>query len=115
MDKIKLPADVAKALEQIMEEYGKGWSKNYPAIGKAVKKTKPYTAIVNFVKAKEENYELLQEATFNGFECDATPKEQLREYYNSLEDNEVHKNIVKDVLTILRTKVKGINTPSNDI
>ncbi|MDQ0245245.1 adenine C2-methylase RlmN of 23S rRNA A2503 and tRNA A37 [Bacillus fengqiuensis] len=109
MDKIKLPMDVAKALEQIMEEYGKGWSKNYPVMGKAVKKNKPYTTIVNFVKAKGENYELLQEATFNGFEYDATPKERLREYYNALEDNEVHKNIVKDVLNILRTKVKGIN------
>lgn len=115
MAKIKLPADVAKALEQIIAEYGKGWSKNYPEMGKSVKKTKPYNTIVNFVKAKKEHYELLQEATFNGFEYDATPKEQLREYYNSLEDNEVHKNIVKDVLTILRMKVKGINTPSNDI
>jgi hypothetical protein len=109
MDKIKLPADVAKALEQIMSEHGKGWSKNYPEMGKTVKKNKSYATIVNFVKAKEKNYELLQEATFNGFESDAAPKERLREYYTSLEDNEVHKNIVKDVLNILRTKVKGIN------
>ncbi|HWO97602.1 MAG TPA: hypothetical protein VNM45_14975 [Bacillus sp. (in: firmicutes)] len=108
MDKIKLPMDVAKALEQIMTEYGKGWSKNYPSIGKTVKKNKPYATIVNFVKAKDENYELLQEATFNGFEYDPAPKELLRDYYNSLEDNEAHKNIVKNVLNILRTKVKGI-------
>lgn len=109
MDKIKLPTDVAKALEHTIMEYGKSWSKNYQSMGKTVKKHKPYATIVNFVKAKEENYELLQEATFNGFEYDTSPKEQLRDYYNSLEDHEAHQLIVKDVLNILRTKVKGIN------
>lgn len=113
MKKVKLPADVAKALNYTLNKRGKGWTRNIPGLSNAAKNNKQYATIINFMKAQKGNYEILQTATVIGFEYDATPEERLRDYYNSLEKADYHigdlSNVVVEVLSILGKEVEGIN------
>ncbi|MEJ9310370.1 hypothetical protein P4655_03250 [Priestia megaterium] len=113
MRKVKLPVDVARALNYTLNKRGKGWTRNMPELSNAAKRNPQYAAIVGFIKEKEGNYELLQDATVLGFDYDATPEERLRDYYNSLKDVDYHlgdlSDVVVEVLSILEKEIEGIN------
>jgi hypothetical protein len=108
MAKLKLPKDVAIALERVINERGKAWAWNMPSLHNAAKKDKNLKKLLDYMGDDKERYETLQEATYNGFEYDATPEEKLLDFYNANNGTFIADTIVR-TLDILGKKVKGIN------
>lgn len=113
MVKVRLPLEIAKALDYTIKNRGKSWMRNYPNMGKVAKTNSQYATIVRYVQEDDKNFEILQNATVNGFEYDLTPEQELVLYYKKLQSKPIYQgsleDIVKETLDILGKKVKGIN------
>jgi hypothetical protein len=72
MEKVKLPKDVAIALDQVIKKRGRGWCQNLPVISNAAKNNHDLKILVYFIKSNEKGYETLQKATYVGYEAERT-------------------------------------------
>ena len=115
MNKVKLPKEVAEAIETLRSHdfnvtnhdilfiYAESYNNGYPAL----------------VKFNQSHFDVLLQALVNGYEVEETPKDKVREQYNSPKhfydaDNDtdisVYRKGIKFALDTLNIKIEGVNT-----
>ena len=116
MDKVKLPHEVAQAIESLLAD---GWNNERIMIAALNTDGIAITERMRVLKsyAKESSDELMR-ALVNGYEAEETPEDKVRAMYE-LWDNWEHKdghfsshsiaNIIVDVVNALGHKIKGVN------
>jgi hypothetical protein len=115
-DKVKLPREVAEALDSLR---GKGYS-NFTILSYVI--NEKYIAhlpeIATIVKAYERDnfsFDTLLNALVNGYEIEKSPEDKVREYYRSLwSENRYDKPqlAIRKTLNLLGIKVPGVNAPA---
>ncbi|ARK31865.1 hypothetical protein [Halalkalibacter krulwichiae] len=106
VERVLLPKKVALALEAVIHDRGKAWSRNIPGMSNASKSNRDFKILIDYIKNNETGLERLQEATYVGYRIDASPEEKLVFYYNEADFFE-RKGIEK-TLEILEIKIDGI-------
>lgn len=114
-EKVALPREVAEAIEELRDI---GLS-TYSIVNRVGHKQSlgstgltPYLKVIH-AWVDEGNGDILLSALVNGYEIKRTPHEELREYYQSLDDCDsydvVVSGAVETTLRILGITVEGIN------
>lgn len=123
MTKVKLPREVAQAIEDLRKDGMSNFNIMYQAQGAVV--TNSYLTIRKwaFDFPGEGSPDLLMQALVNGYEVEKTPEDRVREYFEILKRREVYAEenghltaqhrqgrlSVAITLDILGIKIKGVN------
>jgi predicted mannosyl-3-phosphoglycerate phosphatase (HAD superfamily) len=122
-DKVKLPREVAEAIEKIREKGGR----NYAIIRAAIKLSEASAeekVISDWViKNFQDNLDALIIALVNGYEIEKSPEDKVREYYEGLIETKTDSlndpytrelaayeaSAVVKTLNLLDIKIPGVN------
>ncbi|MCP1355430.1 DUF1642 domain-containing protein [Aneurinibacillus migulanus] len=103
MEKVKLPKEVAKSIEDLREIGADNWD----IVFTFASGDEYHNHLVEF--AKEHTDRFLQ-ALVNGYEIEMTPEEKVYEYYHEHTENSDEKVGVCRTLNLLGIKIEGVNT-----
>lgn len=111
MEKVKLPREVAEAIESLrsMDFKLTNWDIVYAF---ANSKSGEYPALIEFAN---KEFDTFLQALVNGYEVDESPEDKLREYYNFCKMScvgETEANImtaIERTLNLLNIKIEGVN------
>lgn len=116
MEKVKLPREVAEAIETIRER-GIYDNRNYEILEYVVRPPDDtdilygQSIIINQF-ATNENFDRLLSALVNGYEVEQSPEDKVREIYDMFESFGVgaeKRELIKQVLDACGHKVEGVN------
>lgn len=119
MTKVKLPREVAKAIDAILAGNEDNRMNRYGIITRLDNQKElgrnPEMLILNeYFNVIEWNSprhpHTLMEALVNGYEVEKSPEDELREYYRSGETSTQEAQAIRATLGILGIKIGGINT-----
>jgi uncharacterized protein (UPF0297 family) len=117
-DKVKLPREVAEALDSLRE---KGYSNftilSYVINEKYIAHLPEITTIVKAYERDDFSFDKLLNALVNGYEIEKSPEEKVREYYESLDKRPLcseaygwhEAKAIKKTLDLLGIKIPGVN------
>lgn len=111
MDKVKLPKEVAEAIESLREPFNS--FSDYAIIGMLYSPSKHKE--VKEIQVLHENMgqekmhpgDLLQ-ALVNGYEVEETPEEKVREMYGIA--TAIERNAIVSTLNAVKISIEGVNT-----
>lgn len=110
MGKVKLPKNVADAIETVKIRSGERGLYNHPSIALHASNNKEYKIIHDFINQNDENLKKYYRALLDGYELEPTQEEVLCKQYEYYLRNGKHvsANAYIEVLSILGLKIKGI-------
>lgn len=113
MEKVKLPQEVAKAIESYSEWGKETLFQEIVGLNRIHPETKQVELLNDyFIKT---GWLFLAEALVNGYEVEQTPEEKVREYYRSQFDEATAyaRGVclgIKETLDLFNIKIPGVNT-----
>jgi hypothetical protein len=118
MEKVKLPKEVAEAIERLRNEGASVHEIVYDYASGNVLYSQ-YNKLADFAS---DNFDTLLKALVNGYEVEMTPEEKVREYYDRwkfqadadlcIEERVIAErsmNVIKCTLDNLGIKIEGVN------
>ena len=119
MQKVKLPRDVAEAIEKLgATPAGTECLFDIPYMIRCVETGLPdsysFETIVKFYLQHNKNKALYFKAIANGWEVEETPEEKVRRYYEDYAEKVgTGKTVVLNVLHLLEITIPGVNDHGN--
>lgn len=112
MDKVKLPREVAEAIQRVRSHYKSGCEYDLDLLKK--EDWDCIHPIVVFTQDSRVNMQLYFEALVNGYEVEQTPEDKVRDYFNYCKNSaapEIRSEMygIRNTLNILGIKIEGVN------